>query len=382
MSDKKKILYLITKSNWGGAQKYVFDMAVYSKNKGFNVLMASGGTGKKGSSGGRLWGSISQAGIKTHFLKNLERDINIFSDISAFFEILSLIKKERPDILHLNSAKVSLPGAVAGRILGVRKIIFTVHGWPYKEDINILSKLFRWILSWVTAMTSTDIIAVSNDDFIRGQKMPGISKKIFLIRNGIEEIDFIERNQAKEDVLKKIKFPVDKNTLWIVDNAELHKNKGLDTLIMAFSKIKMDSLLFLISDGEERKNLERLVKNLRLEKKVIFLGFIPDAKKYLHAFDIFALPSRKEGLPYTLLEAGMASLPVVSTRVGGIPEVVTHEKSGLLVDSGDINNLNLSLTKLIKDSSLRSTLGRGLQEKVRTDYSMNKMLSETIKLYA
>ena len=124
----KKILFVITKSNWGGAQKYVYDLAneLHRPNAEFEVAVAFGQEGQ-------LAGKLREAGITTHPIRSLQRDVSVIADIKSFFELLRLFKTQKPDIAHLNSSKVGGLGALAARVAGVPKIIFTVHGWPFWE---------------------------------------------------------------------------------------------------------------------------------------------------------------------------------------------------------------------------------------------------------
>jgi glycosyltransferase involved in cell wall biosynthesis len=122
-----KILYLITKSNWGGAQRHVFDLAVAMKDRGHDVAVALGGDGT-------LRTRLEAAGIYTHSIASLGRDISTGKDTGSLKEIMSVIHHRRPDILHVHSPKAAGLGAVAGRILGVKKIMYTVHGWAFNED--------------------------------------------------------------------------------------------------------------------------------------------------------------------------------------------------------------------------------------------------------
>src|SRR3990167_2305563 len=101
----KKILFVITKSNWGGAQRYVYDLATALHKGQFEVVVAFGGTGEAGAHPGLLAERLKEVGVRTIFIESFTRDIGIFRDVSAFFELLRVIKKERPDVLHLNSSK-------------------------------------------------------------------------------------------------------------------------------------------------------------------------------------------------------------------------------------------------------------------------------------
>jgi glycosyltransferase involved in cell wall biosynthesis len=136
-----------------------------------------------------------------------------------------------------------------------------------------------------------------------------------------------------------------------------------------------------MGEGQQRPELERLIQVEGVSESVNLLGHVSDASSYLKALDLFVLPSRSEGLGYVLLEAGSAGLPVVATNVGGIPEIVEHEETGLLVPSGDREALTNALERLANDEALRTQLGKNLQEKVARDFSFPRMLTETLAFY-
>ena len=108
---------------------------------------------------------------------------------------------------------------------------------------------------------------------------------------------------------------------------------------------------------------------------------MPDAERFLPGFDIFLLTSLKEGLPYTILEAGLAGLPVIASNVGGIPEIITNDVSGILVEAGNIDQIAKSLKNLVLEPQKRDPLGTNLKQKVEKDFSLHKMISETEEIY-
>ena len=187
-SHKKKILFVITKSNWGGAQKYVYDLATSLPKELFDVTVVFGGTGP-------LAEQLSTAGIRTTSIPSLQRDVSIVGDVKSFFSLLSLFKKEKPHIVHVNSSKVSGLGALAGRLTSVPRIIFTCHGWPFNEERSLLSLWSIAFFSWLTVVLSHTTITVSGRDFSDGQKMPWVKHKMCLVHNGIRIPDF----KGKED---------------------------------------------------------------------------------------------------------------------------------------------------------------------------------------
>ena len=301
---RKKILFVITKSNWGGAQRYVYDLATNLPRE-FEPVVACGG-------GGMLVERLRAKGIRMLEVPGFQRDISLLKEIRAFFFLWKLFRKEKPDVVHLNSSKATALGAPAARLAGVPKILFTVHGWPFKEDRSVTARSLIYFISWFTALLSTATIVVSKGDERIGKMMTFIGKKIYYVPIGIDIPDFWTREEAST------KLSISTSTPRIVTIAELTANKGIRYAIEAVAELKKRGVgvsYFVIGDGEEREALTLLAQELGVADRVHFLGFIPDASKYLTAFDVFLLPSIKEGMPYVLLEASVAGLPIVATNV-------------------------------------------------------------------
>lgn len=303
---KKKILFVITKSNWGGAQKYVYDLAAALPKDQFGVSVAFGQPG-------RLAEELAKAGIATHPMHSLGRDLSLIADVQSFFELWRLFRAEKPDVVHLNSSKAAGLGVLAARLAGVPRIIFTAHGWPFAEKRNALWRLFALLGSWATALLSHAVIVVSAHDLSIGKRLPLCGAKMRLIYNGIAT----DMTFGAGDVIRRA-FPQGAKITGTV--GELVANKNQSSLIEQ-AKNDPDKYVAIVGEGEDRARLQEQIHTCGLEERVKIFGFMP-AREVLRGFDVFALPSLKEGLPYVLLEARAAGLPIVANRVGGVGEIL------------------------------------------------------------
>jgi len=301
----KKILYVITKGNFGGAQRYVFDLATSLPKSEFNVAVAMGQPG-------RLATMLSDANIRTIPIASLQRNVSVAADFKSFFELYRLFKRERPDVVHLNSSKAGGVGALTARLAGVPRIVFTVHGWPFWEDRSSIVKAFIWFFSWMTALLSNTVVVISDYDLRVARQMPLVGHKAVRIYNGIAPMQFGSGQAVRKH------FPENARIFGTI--GELNRNKNQMALIEEACK-KTDRYVAIVGEGELRGYLESKIKEYGLESRVKLLGFIP-ASEAMKGFDVFALPSVKEGLPYVLLEAKQVGLPVEASRVGGIPEIL------------------------------------------------------------
>lgn len=302
---KKKILFVITKSNWGGAQRYVYDLATALPKDTFNVQVTFGQPG-------RLAEELHKAGITTHPILALQRDVSLITDLKSFFELWRLFRIEKPDVVHLNSSKAGGIGALAARLAGVKNIIFTVHGWPFWEDRSIIAKSLIWIASWVTALLCHKVICISDFDLRVTKRMPFAGGKAVRIYNGIAPMSFGTGERIRNAFPPAVRIT---GTI-----GELTKNKNQIALVKQ-AKNNSDMYVAIIGEGEERAHLEAVIREYGLEERVKLFGFIP-ASEVLRGFDMFTLPSLKEGLPYVLLEAKAVGLPITANRVGGVSEII------------------------------------------------------------
>ena len=367
-----KIVYIITKSNWGGAQRHVFDLATVMKEKGHDVWVALGGNGL-------LKEKLGMANIYTLPIAGLGRDIDPGKDVGSFKEIYSIVKSKRPDIVHLHSPKAAGLGSLAGRLLRVPKIITTVHGWTFNEDRPWYERVAIIFFSWLTMVLSHTTVLLSEREYAQAARFPFVKNKIKLIPLGIHPPTFMSVDGAKQLIAKRIGMDVgefNKKTV-LVTNAELHPNKGLPYLVEAMTDVSSqhpEVISVIVSDGQEKERLQSLIKEKNLSSYVFLAGYIDNATEYLKAFNIFVLPSIKEGLPYAILEAGSASLPVVATSVGGIPEIIDDMKSGILVQPKNARELGHALSFMIEHPEERKKYGVALKEKISTKFALDRML--------
>ncbi len=389
-SDIMKVLILITKSNMGGAQRYVYDLATHLPKESYDVEVMAGGNGQ-------LIEKLKEAGIKSNGDLPLHRDINIIEDLKAFIKLFQLIRDKKPDVLHVNSSKIGGIGALIGRLLGIKNIIFTAHGWSFNEERGFISKTIIRFLHWLTIILSHKTIAVSNALKVQVENWPYIIDRIHVVHNGIENQAIFSKINARYELGKinsafdrMVKTNQPKNLVIIGSVGELHHIKGYEYAleglrslinIMKSSNTERRMVYVIIGDGEYRERIENKIKDLSLENSVILLGNIPNAYQYMRAFDVYIMPSLSEGLPYALLEAGIAGLPTVASAVGGITEVIEDMRSGVLIQPKKAHEIQNALEFYISHKKIQSNHARALNHRVLTDFSINKMVEETMVIY-
>lgn len=364
----QKIMLVITKSNWGGAQKYVHDIACeLHKDEGLSVSVLAGGNGD-------MVKRLKENHVRVIEIPNLIRDISLTRDIKSFLWLVSLFRKERPDVIHLNSSKIGVVGALAGRIAGIQKIVFTAHGWAFNEERPFYQKVLFRLIYILTVWLSHTTIFVSEST--RNQlKLPSfLDTKGVVVHNGIPPLTFATQNAFFEE-----RNITKKEHVSIVSIGELHTVKGFDLVVNYLSQLKNLSWEWhVLGEGQERVNLEKQIKEYGLEDRVFLHGHTVNAATYLTSFDLFLLPSRSEALAYVALEALQTNLPAVVSNVGGLPEVFTKDKGTIFIDIRNAQTVEV----------LRNILSHDVQKvadserlALREEFSLEHMFEKTKKVY-
>ncbi len=371
-----KLLYIVTQSDSGGAQKYVYDLATSSQAQNYDLTVAYGIDGDK-----VLAQQLESKNIPQIEIKNLVRAICPLKDIQAVFELKKLYSSLEPNVIHLNSTKAGVVGSLAYSLMNKEykqktKLIYTCHGWVFNESLSFLKKKLFTYLEKVTAKPKDKILCVSDYDRRIGLDYQ-IAKPdtLVTVHNGIDtNQSFLSKQQARE----ALNLPQDTCIIGSIGN--FYANKGFTYLIEAASRLD-NCLLVIIGDGSLRPDLEDQIRKNKLQDKVRLLGKKERASQYLKAFDIYICSSIKEGLSYTLLEASLAGLPIIATQVGGNPEIVINQKTGIIIPVKDTQAMVNSIQLLKDNLELRHTLGKQARQHVLDHFSLSAMIEKTFQHY-
>ncbi|MBI5893793.1 MAG: glycosyltransferase [Deltaproteobacteria bacterium] len=387
-----KILHIITRLDRGGSAEVVLNLVSGLKEKGHDVFLAVGPTVEP-QADIKLFSKNSN--IPVSYLKFLIRNINPFRDIPAFFEILKLIKKIKPDVLHTHTSKAGFLGRIAGRLAGVKTVVHTPHGHIFYGYYNsLISRIFIYLEK--LASRFCDKIITLTEIEKREYIKEGVAdkEKIISIPCGID-IDRFTQLEGKSHPSLLTGFTLNKdksirNKLAISPDAKvigwagrLEPVKGCEYFLRACHLIKKDlpDVKFLIvGDGPLRKEMEELALSLDLKNEVIFLGFRNDMPEIMNSIDVLVHTPLNEGLGRVLLEAMACGKPIVAANVGGIPEIVKHDINGILVPSKDYVSTANETIRILKDKKLAERLGEG-GKKVAMGFSIKTMVEKTNRLY-
>ena len=215
------------------------------------------------------------------------------------------------------------------------------------------------------------------------------NEKLEIIPIGIElPKNILSKKEAQQEIFRLCPAPLEiaknNNPFVIGTIANFYPTKNLDNLIKAIAKIKEqlnNFYLILVGDGPEKTKLEGLVKKYNLEKNIHMPGFLENAEQYLPAFDLFVLPSKKEGLPYTILEAKINGIPIIATNVGAISTIIKNKKTGLLVEPENTDKLGEALVYAYKHQTEMQNMAQEAKKESPNKNLQKEMIEKTTHLY-
>jgi len=367
-----KICHIISGDLWAGAEVVSFQLLKELKN--FNhiaimtVLFNEGILEKK----------LREEGVKVYVLQ----EKGVFYNIILLIKLLKIIQKEKPDIIHSHKPKENIFSALTAKLIGIKNLISTMHGAsePFKGFQSLKSSFFNFCNCQILKSCFTHVVAVSKN--LRNEMIKYSSaSQLRVIANGIDP-DMYKINLSKEDAKRKIGLSPELRTVGYF--GRFTPIKGLRYLIDAARQISTSSnnvRFFIFGEGPLKVELEEQAKDLIDSRKIIFPGFIEDVKLYLKAMDIVTLSSLNEGIPMILLEAMANELPIVATRVGGIPEIVEDGKNGFLVPPQNPSALSQKLSLLLKDEKLMRTMGLAGKKILEDNFTASMMAKKYVQLY-
>jgi glycosyltransferase involved in cell wall biosynthesis len=379
-----KILRVIARLNMGGPALHVAYLTEGLTKRGYDTTLVSGSLAR----GEDSMAFVADAhGVEVVRIDELGREISPLRDLLATIRLARLIRKERPQILHTHTAKAGTVGRVAALLAGSRRppiVVHTFHGHVLRGYFGPVRTLFfRLLERWLAAGT-TALIAVSpqvRDDLVALGIAP--RERFVVIRLGIELDERIASEQnGRAESRRYLGIPGDRFIVgWI---GRMTAVKRTDDVLVAFKRLRedgVDAVLCMVGDGPDRVQLERRAHELGLARDTIFLGYQEDVAPFYAAFDALVLPSGNEGTPVSVIEALAAELPVVATRVGGVPDVVQDGEDGFLVEAGATDDLADRLARLARDPALRARMGKHGRERVLPRYAVERLVEDVDELY-
>ncbi len=369
--NKIRVLHLITDSRIAGAENLLIEIAEnYDKNR-FEFIFCT--LRKRG----RLHIELEKRGAKALSLNTQHWSQYIL----AIYPLIKIIISERIDIIHTHLIHASLIGMLAGRLFTHRACIVTRH---YSDFAYLYKGYFIRLLDRISLSLAHKIIAISGAcKKVLVEKDSVQESKITVVYNGID-LGHFDANFLQKNITKSM-FGINERTLIIAQIGTFHHRKGHFYSFQAIQQLKKiypNFRFLVIGEGELKGYLIKLCTSLRIEDKVIFLGYRRDIPQILNTIDILIQPSLEEGFGITLLEAMAARKVVIANNIGGIPEVIDNGVSGFLVAPKDTDSLTAKIEEILSNFDKYKNIRENARNKVEKEFTIQKMVDGYQSIYS
>jgi glycosyltransferase involved in cell wall biosynthesis len=356
----RRISYVITNADLGGAQRHLLTLVESAVRNGFSVDVFVGEAGP-------TCNLLRALGVQVYRLSGLKRRFALLSDANAITTLRRQLSKRRPDLLHLHSSKAGLIGRLAALGMNV-PIIYTAHGWGFKSGVPVLRRAIVFLSELLTSRLAAKIICVSRYDFELACRLLTFAReRVVLIRNGVPDTG-VRASPASTPTR-------------VVMVARFQEPKLQTVLIAAVKNLPISVELFLVGDGPMRAKAEKFALSQGLAKRVRFMGEVTDVPNILKSCHIFVMISAYEGLPLSILEAMSVGLPCVASNVGGVSEAIEDGLTGLLIQENTATSVAEALLRLINDPVARAAMGQAARKRYEERFTTTSMTSATLGLY-
>lgn len=356
---KVKIFQIVPNLGTGGGEKIALDIAINLNKDIFDITLLSLFNNKN-----NIYNKIAEKNnVKVHYFNKRDG-----IDLKLIYDIMKYFKNEKPDIIHthLGSGIYTILGSI---MTGIKVKAHTVHNEAEKE----LPKIHKSIMSIAYRYLGYTPIAIS--DYIRNTILQTYKLRLEdvpCIYNGIN-MDIFKPNENKTD---------DRDIIQYINVGRMSEQKNQLLLIDSFNqvqKIKDNISLKIIGDGELRTEIERRIKKYNLQDKIELLGIKENVVDYMNDSDIFVLSSNYEGLPLVLLEAMACKLPIISTKVGGVIDIIENNKNGIIVEQGNVNEMSYAMIEMYEKSK-RDVLSKNAYTESKK-YDIKNMVKKYEEFY-
>ena len=376
-----KVVRIIARLNVGGPAIHVILLSAGLDPARFETVLVSG---REEEHEGNMLHLAVEKGVTPVFVDALSRNIRFGADLASFWKLYRFLRRERPDIVHTHTAKAGMVGRLAAILARVPIRVHTFHGHVLRGYFSpARTALFRWIEK-ILARLSTRVIMVSahGREELLGMGI-GRPERFLHIPLGLELRRLADLSSQRGQLRSRLGLPED---AFLVGNiARLVPIKGLSDFVAAARKVVAGTdrpvHFAIVGVGELEAALRREVADAGLGERVHFAGFWPDVAPVYADLDLTVLSSYNEGLPVAIIESMAAGLPVVGTRVGGIPELVADGTTGALVPPGDVDALAEAILAMADAPEHARRMGQAGRERVIPQLCSERLIADIEALY-
>lgn len=378
---KIKIAQVITRLDWGGSTDIFRILCAHLDPHRYDITLIVGDTRHPTLKTGEF---LNRFRARTIIVPELRRDINPVFDIAALWRLYFIFRQRRFDVVHTHTAKAGALGRIAAALVKTPAIVHTPHGHNLYGYFNPrVSAVIARIEKFLSRFTD-ELIALTElerSDYVAS----GVAgaEKISVIYQGLELEKFTRDWKGAFNVKSSLKIRPEERVVGMV--GRLEPVKGSLFFIEAAALIVKrcpDVRFLIIGEGSLRSSMEQRVKELGINANVIFTGWREDIPDILSLMDVMVLPSLNEAVGIALIEAQAEGVPVVASRIGGIPDVVKDHKTGILVPPSDAPAIAEAVISLLDDKPRRAAMGEAGRVWVRDRFRAEDMAEKTSALYS
>jgi len=367
--------------NIGGPSIHVSLLSQYFHNNQFQTKLVSGSLSENEGDMSYL---LQNTDIEHIHIHELKRELSFVDDIKSFIKLFKLFQNEKPDIVHTHMAKAGMVGRFAAFLSGVPSIYHTFHGHVFS---GYFSKIKTWVFIWIErllALLSSGIIVISKSQKqeIAYKYRITSEKKISVIPLGFDLEKLQSNSLNNHSIRQELKIPEIATIIGIVGRITQIKNHDLFLDVASKLIEAHHNFHFLIvGDGELRREVEDKVRSRGLSGKVHFAGWISNPADIYSNIDILLLTSKNEGTPVAVIEAMFFKKPVIASAVGGVLDIIEHEKNGFIVDSFNPDDFIKFILQIKDNLELRIQIGENGNKFVKSHFSKECLFENMTNFY-
>jgi glycosyltransferase involved in cell wall biosynthesis len=328
---------------------------------------------------------LRSAGYRIETLP-IARSVISFSHFKSLWLLVRLLRRERFDVLHVHTPVAALLGRIAGKIVGVPLIIYTAHGFYFHDEMPVMKRHLFVGFEWLGGKLTDFIFTQSAEDAEAAQRLAIVTAaRVLAIGNGVSVERFDPALQRPAETRDALGIPRTAIVVGIIGRLVLEKGYGEFFQAAELLAVQNPSAYFLVLgerlQSDHAAGIDQALAHAQqvLGARLILTGMREDVPALLAAMDIFCLPSYREGMPRTIIEAMMMAKPVVATNIRGSREEVVPEQTGLLVPTHDAIALAHALERLIRDASLRAVMGQAGRKRALALYDEQRIVTLQIE---
>ena len=387
---KVKVIHIITRLDKGGSAENTMLTVLDQARRGYEVMLVRGNPRESSMSAEEersLESSLQKAaalGVKVMMIPSLIRRIHLIQDLRAFWVLLMLIRREKPDIVHTHTSKAGILGRLAVKLAGVSRLIHTPHGHVFYGHFGRIKSAFFTFLERIFAPVTDRIITLTQQGTEEHLQF-GVGKRhqFVSIASGVDLPLLYRRSVHPTRGKEKLGFS--SACLLVGTVGKLVPIKGHATLISSAIEVTRSfpsARFVIVGEGPLEGSLRHQGETLSTAGLLHFVkAWGVETWDWIAGFDLFVLPSLNEGMGRVLIEAMAFGKAVVASRVGGVPDIVEDGKTGILVPPGDPKQLSEAILRLLKDQDLARRMGEEGKNRGDIRFSSDAMVSRIDEVY-